>query len=62
MKARTGVARLALTTGAPVIPIAHWGAQDVLPYGSSRLTCGRARRCEWWPVRRWTCRHSATSR
>jgi 1-acyl-sn-glycerol-3-phosphate acyltransferase len=36
MKARTGVARLALTTGAPVIPIAHWGAQDVLPYGSSR--------------------------
>ncbi len=36
MKARTGVARLALTTGAPVIPIAIWGAQDVLPYGSSR--------------------------
>jgi hypothetical protein len=36
MKARTGVARLALITGAPVIPIAHWGAQDVLPYGSSR--------------------------
>ena len=36
MKARTGVARLALSTGAPVIPIAHWGAQHVLPYGSSR--------------------------
>ena len=36
MKARTGVARLALATGVPVIPIAHWGAQDVLPYGSSR--------------------------
>ncbi len=36
MKARTGVARLALATGAPVIPIAHWGAQDVLPYGSKR--------------------------
>lgn len=36
MKARTGVARLALITGAPVIPIAHWGAQDVLPYGTSR--------------------------
>jgi len=36
MKARTGVARLALTTGAPVVPIAHWGAQDVLPYGSTR--------------------------
>jgi 1-acyl-sn-glycerol-3-phosphate acyltransferase len=36
MKARTGVARLALRTGAPVIPLAIWGAQDVLPYGTSR--------------------------
>ena len=36
MRAKTGVARLALATGAPVIPIAHWGAQDVLPYGSAR--------------------------
>jgi len=36
MVAKTGAARLALTTGAPVIPIAQWGAQDVLPYGSKR--------------------------
>jgi 1-acyl-sn-glycerol-3-phosphate acyltransferase len=36
MRARTGVARLALATGAPVVPIAHWGAQHVLPYGSKR--------------------------
>jgi 1-acyl-sn-glycerol-3-phosphate acyltransferase len=36
MVGKTGAARLALTTGAPVIPIAHWGAQDVLPYGSRR--------------------------
>ncbi|MHB1597242.1 MAG: lysophospholipid acyltransferase family protein [Streptosporangiaceae bacterium] len=36
MVSRTGVARLALTTGVPVIPVAHWGAQDVLPYGSFR--------------------------
>jgi 1-acyl-sn-glycerol-3-phosphate acyltransferase len=36
MVAKTGVARLALATGAPVIPIAHWGAQKVLPYGSFR--------------------------
>lgn len=36
MTAKTGVARLALATGAPVIPIAHWGAQHVLPYGSKR--------------------------
>jgi 1-acyl-sn-glycerol-3-phosphate acyltransferase len=34
MVAKTGAARLALTTGAPVIPIAHWGAQDILGYGS----------------------------
>ena len=34
MVAKTGAARLALKTGVPVIPVAHWGAQDVLPYGS----------------------------
>jgi 1-acyl-sn-glycerol-3-phosphate acyltransferase len=34
MVSKTGVARLALATGAPVIPVAHWGAQAVLPYGS----------------------------
>jgi 1-acyl-sn-glycerol-3-phosphate acyltransferase len=37
MVARTGAARAALATGSPVIPIAHWGAQRILPYGSSRL-------------------------
>jgi 1-acyl-sn-glycerol-3-phosphate acyltransferase len=36
MVSRTGVARLALTTGVPVIPVASWGAQDILPYGSIR--------------------------
>ncbi len=36
MVARTGVARLALATGAPVIPVAVWGAQDILPYGGKR--------------------------
>ena len=37
MVAKTGVARLALTTGAPVIPVAHWGTQDILPYGSKKV-------------------------
>jgi 1-acyl-sn-glycerol-3-phosphate acyltransferase len=37
MVAKTGVARLALTTGAPVIPIAHWGTHDILPYGSKKV-------------------------
>lgn len=36
MVARTGVARLALATGAPVIPVAHWGAQLILPYGEKK--------------------------
>jgi 1-acyl-sn-glycerol-3-phosphate acyltransferase len=33
MVAKTGVARLALATGVPVIPVAQWGAQEILPYG-----------------------------
>jgi 1-acyl-sn-glycerol-3-phosphate acyltransferase len=37
MVAKTGVARLALSTGAPVIPVAHWGTQDILPYGSKKV-------------------------
>ena len=36
MVARTGVARLALTSGAPVIPVACWGAQAILPYGEKK--------------------------
>lgn len=33
MTGRTGAARIALTSGAPVIPIAQWGPQDVMmPY------------------------------
>ncbi|SDQ37701.1 lysophospholipid acyltransferase family protein [Thermostaphylospora chromogena] len=36
MTSKTGVARLALTTGVPVIPVAHWGAQELLPYGSKK--------------------------
>jgi 1-acyl-sn-glycerol-3-phosphate acyltransferase len=33
MVAKTGVARLALERGIPVVPVAHWGAQRILPYG-----------------------------
>ena len=31
MRGHTGAARLALQTGAPVIPMAHWGAQELFP-------------------------------
>lgn len=35
MTGKTGAARIALATGAPVIPIAQWGVQDILaPYGA----------------------------
>ena len=33
MVSKTGVARLALESSIPVVPIAHWGAQRILPYG-----------------------------
>lgn len=36
MVAKTGAARLALATSAPVVPVAHWGAQEILPYHSYR--------------------------
>jgi 1-acyl-sn-glycerol-3-phosphate acyltransferase len=34
MRAKTGIARLAIITQVPVVPCAQWGAQDLLePYG-----------------------------
>ncbi len=34
MRGKSGAARIALATGCPVIPVGHWGAQDLLePYG-----------------------------
>jgi len=35
MRATTGVARLAVRTGAPVIPVAQFGAQSL--YGRDRI-------------------------
>ena len=37
MRGRTGAARLALQTGAPVVPVAHWGAEAVFPRYSKRI-------------------------
>jgi 1-acyl-sn-glycerol-3-phosphate acyltransferase len=36
MKARTGIARIALLSGAPVVPVAQWGPQEILPYKARR--------------------------
>jgi 1-acyl-sn-glycerol-3-phosphate acyltransferase len=38
MIAKTGCARLALATDTPVIPIAQWGSQLVLPNYSSKVS------------------------
>jgi 1-acyl-sn-glycerol-3-phosphate acyltransferase len=37
MAGKTGAARLALSTGTPVVPVAHWGAQRLWPYGTKRF-------------------------
>ncbi len=43
MRGKTGAVRLALAGDIPIIPMAHWGVQQVLPrYGKLKL----------WPLRR----------
>jgi 1-acyl-sn-glycerol-3-phosphate acyltransferase len=37
MRGKTGAARLALLTGAPVVPLANWGAQQVFDPRTSKL-------------------------
>jgi len=34
-RGKTGLARLALRTGSTVVPVAQWGAQEVLAYGGA---------------------------
>jgi 1-acyl-sn-glycerol-3-phosphate acyltransferase len=38
MRGKTGAARLALATGAPVVPIANWGAQRIFDPRTNRLS------------------------
>jgi 1-acyl-sn-glycerol-3-phosphate acyltransferase len=37
MRGHTGAARMALESGIPVVPMAHWGAQDVFPRYAKRF-------------------------
>ncbi len=41
MRGKTGAARLALVTGAPVVPMATWGAQRVHDVRTGRIRLGR---------------------
>jgi 1-acyl-sn-glycerol-3-phosphate acyltransferase len=34
-RGKTGTARLALATGAPVIPVAQWGGHELIPYDTA---------------------------
>ena len=38
MRGKTGAVRLALESGIPVIPMAHWGAQEILPRYAKRIS------------------------
>lgn len=37
MRGKTGAARLALQLGLPVVPVAHWGTQGLMPVNTTRL-------------------------
>jgi 1-acyl-sn-glycerol-3-phosphate acyltransferase len=38
MRGKTGAARLALVTGAPVVPVANWGAERIFDPRTNRLS------------------------
>lgn len=46
-RGRTGAARLALQTGAVVVPVAQWGAHEVLPYAAPRGLPRAVLRAAW---------------
>ncbi|MEV4533976.1 lysophospholipid acyltransferase family protein [Asanoa sp. NPDC049518] len=47
-RGRTGTARLAFASGAPVVPVAQWGSHEVIPYVSSfRSVVGGLARSFW---------------
>lgn len=47
MKSKTGVARLALATGAPVVPIAQWGPQALFDPRTKKLRIRRVPVAVW---------------
>ena len=48
MRGKTGAARIALATGAPVVPIGQWGAHQVLPRYTRRLRLVPRRTVHVW--------------
>ncbi|GAA4952343.1 hypothetical protein GCM10023238_18410 [Streptomyces heliomycini] len=62
MTGKTGAARVALQTKCPVIPVAQWGANELLPPYARSPACCRARPTACWPGRRWTSTASTSGR
>jgi 1-acyl-sn-glycerol-3-phosphate acyltransferase len=46
-RGKTGVARMAALSGAPVLPVAQWGAHRVLPYSAPKGLFGALLRAMW---------------
>lgn len=46
-RGKTGVARLAVSTGVTVVPVAQWGAHEVLPYSAPRGSLVPLLRAVW---------------
>jgi 1-acyl-sn-glycerol-3-phosphate acyltransferase len=46
-RGKTGVARMAALSGAPVVPVAQWGAHEVLPYTAPQGLVGALLRAVW---------------
>lgn len=46
-RGRTGIARLALSTGAPVIPVSQWGAHEVITWDAPRSMVPRLVMSMW---------------
>ena len=62
-RGKTGVARMAALSGAPVVPVAQWGTHRVMPYAAPKgllrrccRRCGGGRWCRCGSVSRWICR------
>ncbi|MGH3735691.1 MAG: lysophospholipid acyltransferase family protein [Micromonosporaceae bacterium] len=46
-RGRSGMARLALRTGVPVIPVAQWGAHEVMTWDAPHTMLARLTLCLW---------------
>jgi 1-acyl-sn-glycerol-3-phosphate acyltransferase len=46
-RGKTGAARMAFLSGATVVPVAQWGAHEVLPYTAPRGLLGSVLRAVW---------------